>query len=230
MQTDISSYGKIYRLTDKTNGKMYHGQTTKADINDRWYAYKTLNCKSQIKLYNALKAHGPEKFLFEVIDTTPQNQPQLDNLEIFYIAKFNSMHNGYNCDPGGKGGKHSEETKQKMSKSLSGKNNPMFGRCGNKSPRYGKLHTEEIKTRLSEINKGENNPRFGKKVSCLIKTKLSKVKSGTNNPMFGRQHSEETKRKMSNSLKGKNVGITRSEETKQKMSEAAKLRWQLQSS
>ena len=38
MQTDYqkynSSYGRIYRLTNKVNGKMYHGQTTIENIND----------------------------------------------------------------------------------------------------------------------------------------------------------------------------------------------------
>lgn len=183
-------YGQIYRLTNKINGKMYHGQTIEKDINDRWKAYKGVYCKSQPKLYNALKSYRPENFLFEVIDTTPQNQSQLDELEIFYIAKFDSMNNGYNCDPGGKGGKKSEETKKKMCTSNKGKMGML-----------GKHHSEETKRKLSELRKGSKNGMFGKKIPDEIKEKVSQKLRGKLNPQYGKHLSVETKLKISQSLK-----------------------------
>ena len=59
-QANILPYGKIYRLTNKINGKMYHGQTIEEDINDRWKHYKRLQCKRQPKLYAALKHMAPK--------------------------------------------------------------------------------------------------------------------------------------------------------------------------
>ena len=46
------------------------------------------------------------------------------------------------------GKEHTEETKEKMSKALSGEKNPM----------YGKEHTEESKQKMSDAKSGEKNP------------------------------------------------------------------------
>ena len=185
--------------------------------------------------------------MFEVIDTTSQNQEQLDNLEIFYIAKFDSMNNGYNCNPGGFGGKHSDETKRKISEGNKGKHigckNHMFGKShspetilkmseshkGEKNEMFNKCHSEEAKMRISNSLKGDKNPNFGKIMSEDTKQKISKARlgqpglCGSKNPMFGRCGD-----------KNPNFGKTgelsplykkpRSEETKRKISETLKLR------
>jgi len=197
-------YGRIYRLTNKINGKMYHGQTTEDDIINRWNKYKHLQCKGQKKLYPALKKYGPENFLFEVVDTTPQDQTQLDNMEIFYIAKFDSMNNGYNCDPGGKGGKHSEETKRKISNS-----------------QKGRIFSPEHIKKLSISHKGQIGYFSGKHLSEEHKRRLSKSQQGVNHYNFGKHHSSETKLKMSTAQKGK----PKSEETKRKISESMRQRY-----
>lgn len=198
MQTDYqkynSSYGRIYKLTNKINSKPYIGQTTEKYINKRWYRYRTLRCKRQPKIYNALKKYGPENFLFEVIDTSPQNQDQLDNLEIMYTEKYDSIKNGYNCMPGGKGGKHSEESKKKMSDNK--KNHNVW---------VGRIHSEETKRRMSEVKQGNKNSSFG---VC-----------GDKAAMWGKHHSEEAKKKMSDKLKGRII----SEETRNKIRESLRL-------
>ena len=54
------------------------------------------------------------------------------------------------------GKKLSDEHKQKISKNsarLSGKDNPMWGRCGEDHPMYGKHHSNETKKKLSEATK-----------------------------------------------------------------------------
>ena len=198
----IPPYGKIYRLTNKINNKMYHGQTID-NIENRWVKYKTLNCKGQPKLYNALKKYGPENFIFEVIDTSPQNQPQLDDLERLYISKFDSMNNGYNCEPGGRsGGTISDETKRKMSEAHKG---------------------------ISSWNKGIHVPQ---EIKQKISKSLKQHFLYNNHPFQDKHHSEETKRKISNNLKGfrhsaesiekirlSSLNRKHSEETKRKLSE-----------
>jgi len=247
IQANTLPYGRIYRLTNKIDGKMYHGQTTEKYINKRWNVYKRLQCKRQPKLYNALKKYGWDNFLAEVIDTTPQDQLQLDELEIYYIAKFDSMNNGYNGTEGGHGGGKlskeakkkiseskmgeknpnfgkplSEEHKRKISESNSGNKNVMFGKCGKLSPIFGFRHSDESKMKMSKSKKGTKNPNFGKALSKEMKQKLSEVNKG-NKYSLGHHHSDETKKILSDAFSGKNnpmFGKHLSEETKKKISEA----------
>lgn len=221
-----ASYGQIYRATNKINGKMYHGQTTEKDIKRRWYRYKNLNCKNQPKLYPALKKYGPENFLFEVIDTTPQDQIQLDNLEIFYIAKFDSFHNGYNANEGGHGGKKSEETKKKISISLKGRSRSKEAIRKFIETRTGSHHSEETKRKMSIAKQGEKSYMFGKHMSEETKKKISdaliniprsdEIRCKISKANLGKHHSEESKLKMSRTRKG----IPCSEEAKKKISDA----------
>jgi group I intron endonuclease len=236
----METYGQIYKITNKLDCKPYIGQTTEDDINDRWKKYKKLQCKRQPKLYNALKAHGPENFLFEVIDTTPQDQSQLDNLEISYVSKFDSMNNGYNCTPGGKGiGKGhivSKETRKKISEKLKGrrlseetKQVLSNMRMGDKNPMFGKYISEEHKGKISRANIGrlvsEETKRKISETSknriCLPETRerMSISRQGRQ-PNLGNHHSIEVKTKISKALTGRVL----SEETKLRMSIAAKNR------
>lgn len=87
----------------------------------------------------------------------------------------------------------SDETKKKMSESLKGEKNPMYGKPGYM---HGKTHGDETKQKLSEALKGRTSP------------------------MKGKQHSIETKKKISNANKGKTR--THSAESREKIAEAMK--------
>ena len=78
----------------------------------------------------------------------------------------------------------------------------MYGKTGDKSPMFGKKHTEETKRKMSEA-------LLGKPLSEETKKKLSEAHNG-------KKLSEETKKKIGEA----NIGKTLSEETKQKISEA----------
>ena len=57
-----------------------------------------------------------------------------------------------------------DETRRKFSEKIKGKNNPMYGMCGNKSPCYGRKHTqaEREKMRKNHVDmSGKNNPMYG---------------------------------------------------------------------
>jgi len=73
------------------------------------------------------------------------------------------------------GGKHSEATKLKMR-----------GRCGKKSPWFGKKHSEASRLKMSEVRKGrfsgENNPYYGKKHTLKIRRKIKKSLKGIVRP------------------------------------------------
>ena len=138
MQTEkqIKPYGYIYKITNKINNKPYIGQTTLIP-QKRWNNYKTLNCKKQPKLYNALKKYGVDNFIFEVIDNSATNQISLNQLEEQYIQKYDSIKMGYNNKHGGSYGKHTQETKQNISKS-----------------QIGKKLSDDTKCKISNANKG----------------------------------------------------------------------------
>ena len=84
----------------------------------------------------------------------------------------------------------SEKTRQKMSETHKGDNNPLFG----------KHHSEETRQKMSV-----NNGRFwkGKQLSAEHRQKLSESRRGENHPLFGKHHSDETRLKIAEANKGK---------------------------
>lgn len=218
---------KIYAHINKSNGKVYIGQTGHDDPNIRWkngYGYK-----GNKYFWNAIQKYGWDNFehiiLFENLSLEMANI-----IEEELIKKYNTIDKniGYNLKPGGKNSKNSKETNEKISKSK-------LGHCvseetrkkisynhanvsGSNNPRYGKQCSEETKNKIREKLSGSNHPLYGKKREKEVIEKMIKnhknVK-GKNNPMYGKHHSYESKKKMSDSKTGK----PRSEETKRKLSE-----------
>ncbi len=149
--------GYIYKIINKKNNKMYIGQTTR-DINIRWKEHlkKRSNCRY---LSAAIKKYGIDNFEFKLICISFDDK--LDNIEIEYIKKYNSLvPNGYNLRNGGNNGKHNEETKNKISESLKGRKDIIHPK-----PQLGKQHSEETKKKISEKLKG-------RKISKEIVTKI----------------------------------------------------------
>ena len=113
-------YCGIYKITNNINNKCYIGQAK--DITERWKVHRrpsTWKDNSNKILYKAFKKYGIENFTFEIIKEC--NVDELDRLEIYYIAEFDSYKNGYNGTLGGKGYKVDEETyfKNKLTKMYS---------------------------------------------------------------------------------------------------------------
>ena len=108
----------IYKITNPNNNS-YIGQSR--DIEHRFYYYKTSNnwIKEQRKLYNSLQKYGIENHNFEIIEECSEDI--INEREIYWINCYNCVDKGLNLKYGGLGGKHSEETKQNISKALMGK-------------------------------------------------------------------------------------------------------------
>lgn len=183
----------IYKIKNKINGKMYIGQSV--DIKKRWGEHKSLSKTNDNHLYSAFRKYGLDNFEFSIICEVPENV--LDDYEISYIKYYDTTDRtkGYNKKTGGANGRHSEETKNKMSNTKKGK--------------PGKTPSEETKRKLSIANKGKPSPKKGKPGKTLseeTKRKLSVAKKGKPSPNKGKPgkpKSEEHKKKISDTMKRK---------------------------
>jgi len=173
----------IYKITSPKN-RIYIGQSI--NINMRFYRYRKLQCKSQIKLYNSLSKHGVENHKFEIICICSIDD--LNKNEVYYINFYKSTDSnlGLNCKTGGSNGVPSEQTRLKMSIAAKGRTSPMKGR----------KQSAEARKKMSESKKGMVSPRKGVKLNENQKKLLGSYQIGI-------KQSEETKQKRVNSSKGK---------------------------
>lgn len=124
--------GKIYKITNLDNKKIYIGKTIKTleqrfqehiVTAKRWQKEDDLGIAHpyQSRLYPAMNLHGYEKFSISLVEEVTEEE-KLELREIYWISKFNSTDDtiGYNISRGGFGGplfkdhRHSDETKEKI--------------------------------------------------------------------------------------------------------------------
>ena len=88
----------VYKIENLINGKIYIGQSI--HIERRWKEHCIPSSKSLIG--KAIKKYGKENFSFQVLNECAQEN--LDELEEYYISKYNSITpNGYNIETAAKG-------------------------------------------------------------------------------------------------------------------------------
>jgi group I intron endonuclease len=152
-------YCFIYVVKNSINNKVYVGQTWRG-ISVRWQSHLQTSTENHcLKLRRAIKKYGAQNFLPELLILC-HTQEVADLWEKEFIAKFDSIQNGYNILEGGsgisrKGTKHSEETKRLFS-----------------ITRVGELNANAILTqpqvdRIRDEYVGFTNPRTGSKYGAL---------------------------------------------------------------
>lgn len=196
-------FGYVYVTINKINGKKYIGKH-KSSVFDNKY------CGSGTILKKAILKNGRENFHTDVIRWC-KTEAELNESEKNIIDDFNAVESKeyYNIAEGGSGGntrlgmteQQKEEYNRKLSISLKGSNNPMYGRKrrleGNttngykiwsdrKHPNIGKKMSKKQKIKISEANVGSRNGMYGYKWSESQKSILSESKKGANNPMYGK--------------------------------------------
>jgi len=207
--------GIVYKITNKINGKIYIGITTKTLEKRRQQHIQW--CKHKMRKYvihKVINKYGVDNFLFETIDNFNGNEDACEK-EVKYISSYNSfIPHGYNMTLGGEGvlgHKHpqSEETKKKISLSMK-----------------GIIKSEEIKNHMKEAQKKRNEwfkfnhsietrKIISNKMKLIPHKKMSEeTKSKLRIISLGKTQSKETVEKRKRSL----IGKKRSEEVKKKMS------------
>jgi len=111
--------GIIYKYTSPSS-KVYIGQTV--NPSKRKCGHNSRTKKANTKFGCAIRKYGLENFEYEILFETDVFEDKselkllLNELEIKYIAQYDSYNNGYNCTKGGDGSLGiicSEETREK---------------------------------------------------------------------------------------------------------------------
>lgn len=90
----------IYCHLNKINRKRYIGQTSKKCTKYRFV--KNGNGYSrQPKFYNAIKKYGWDNFEHIILEDNIKTQEEANLREQYYIKKYNTIKDGYNCTEGG---------------------------------------------------------------------------------------------------------------------------------
>ena len=96
--------GKIYRIINSVNSKVYIGKTIKS-LNTR-FSRHLINADKKINrcLYDSINHYGKEAFKIELIEEC--SDEKLNEREIYWISMYKSNQKGfgYNMTDGGHGG------------------------------------------------------------------------------------------------------------------------------
>jgi group I intron endonuclease len=179
----IPKFYYIYVITNKLTGRQYVGSRVCYEENP----YDDNYMGSSEYLSKDILEYGIENFKKKILKDDYKNYGDLLDGETFYILEYKTLEpNGYNRFIPNKnigfhmhGVKHSAESKEKIKQSLSGENNPNFGR------KFSVEHKEKIRAAM----KGKKNAK-GIKWSDESRIKMSKIakeRSGDKNPMYGKK-------------------------------------------
>lgn len=162
----------VYKITNKANGKLYVGKTSKT-IDERFAVhYHNAKKEKDTYLYKAMRKYGIENFTIELLDASSEN---MDDIEKYWIKELNTLiPNGYNMTTGGDGG----------DMSLSPNFLPSLKKRPAPPPSYGmkgKQHSTDTKTLQSKARKNHWDTLTEEDRS----ERASKV-TGQKNGMFGK--------------------------------------------
>lgn len=108
-----NEYGIIYRVTNKTNQKIYIGRTVQGLYRRKWsHESKARKSSNDMVFTRALKKYGFENFIWDIIERC-DNKEELNEMEFHYIKQYKSFEkNGYNATLGGEGAEGYKHTKE----------------------------------------------------------------------------------------------------------------------
>jgi group I intron endonuclease len=224
----------VYLITCSANGKQYVGSTVNG-WEERWRGHKSCmkNGRSNPAMQNSFNAYGMDAFSCRLLETVDEGLERLVEREQYWIEELNTMAPvGFNCRDAGNQGSltdaaksrvseslkqyytensMSDETKQKISDALSGRQRPEEVRRKISEAHQGRTVSEETKARISDGVKqyyAEND------VSEETRQKISETLTGIKRAPFSDEH----RQKLSAAKKGRKM----SEEQKRKIAEGVR--------
>lgn len=185
--------GYVYMVYNDVNDKVYIGETLqKITTRFKQHIQKAFdeNRKYDGHLFRAIRKYGKEHFFVKEIDKVTgldrnKVKEEIQRLEVFYISKYDSCKNGYNCDfGGGKGMKlASEETKLKQS--LTKKSDPKYAEIARMNQKKG-AENNKVPITMYDFNSGEKLEEFESTKAAAIKynkdaSSITKICKGKTN-------------------------------------------------
>jgi len=164
----------IYRFYNKINGNFYIGSSKNLSNRFRQYFNLSYisQVKNQLSISRALIKYGYDNFRLEILEYCENSKSTLLNREQYYMDLLNPVYNIEKIAGSSAGRVLSEETKLLISKSLKKRysihKSSQIGRKhtadtkelmsiskkGLNNPLYGKNHSEETKTLMSKLKRG----------------------------------------------------------------------------
>lgn len=156
----------IYKITNKINNKVYIGFSN--NVARRWNEHikgAVVN-KYNYPLHKAIRKYGEFNFTIEVILESKDGKYLLEEMEPYFIKKYDSFgKNGYNLTEGGEGiigykwtaGQHESHTKR-----LTGKKQSSETIAKRIAKTTGQKRNDETKLKMSLAHRGDKNYMFGK--------------------------------------------------------------------
>lgn len=162
----------IYQIMRIETGEKYIGQTTKK-IHERWrtHAHHTSGCT---KLKNAIQKYGEAAFELTIIEKC-ETIAQLNDREVHWINELNTLSpNGYNLMTGGLNHIPSTETREKISKALTGLKRSPEDCLRNSLAQLKRPPTsDETKAKHSKYQKGR--PKSKEHVKKISEAQVGKI-------------------------------------------------------
>lgn len=141
----------VYKVTNTINNKSYIGQTIN-DLKQRKNEHISGSYKSYF--HNSIHKHGIDCFVWEVLCEC-SSKVELDEMEFHYIKQYDTKApNGYNLTWGGDGVhgyKHTPSHKNKISKKYTNNGNPFYGKIHSDNTK------EKISKTCKGLNTGNKN-------------------------------------------------------------------------
>jgi len=180
----------IYKITNTKTGNCYVGQSVniKQRLNNHFHSLSK-GLHGNKHLQHSYNLYGADSFKTEVLEECSVDD--LNEREQYWIDYFGEkLYNMCRVVGSTRGLSHSEETKRKISKAITGQKRSEETKRKMSEAKKGEKRSEETKRRMSESKKGE-------KKSEETKRRMSEARKGKKIA----PKTEETKRKMSQSRK-----------------------------
>jgi hypothetical protein len=158
-----------------------------------------------------MRKHGHDSFVVEPL-ACASTLEEANVEEVFWIEKLNTTNHtlGYNVAIGGsgvmKGRKHSEKTKNLISKKNAGRKLSDEQRIKISQARQNHIVSSETREKISKANKGKIRSQEVKdKISAFMKTRphTESWRQKTSSALKGRKRPDDVKQKISDSKRGK---------------------------
>jgi len=174
--------GTIYQAINKINGKSYIGKTINYQSRKKGHIHCAVKNKDNNKsyFYRSIRKYNPKNFEWKILYQDYCCPNKLFDLEIFFIAYYNTFgKNGYNLTSGGDGfnsetlNKINPKTRLSMAQERGKKISKSLIKSFKKiNPKTGLTLAKERAISISKIRK-ENKSYFGKKNPAAKKWKLT---------------------------------------------------------